>query len=122
MSRPVNQAPGALRDFNTLPANTYLPCREVLSDLHQAKDAQQATDCYKVCCGYLQALVKAKVIQPNAYGLLQENLLETWASSMGLLDLEPPHASPPGRRSFRHAYVSVISTVLTAKCLRLHLQ
>jgi len=43
MSRPVNQAPGALRDFNTLPANTYLPCREVLSDLHQATDAQKAT-------------------------------------------------------------------------------
>lgn len=95
MCRPVNQAPGALRDFNTLPANTYLSWREVLSDLHQAKGAQQATDCYKVCCGYLQALVKAKVIQPNAYGLLQENLLETWASSMGLLDLEPPDASLP---------------------------
>jgi hypothetical protein len=91
MSRPVNQAPGALCDFDTLPANTYLFWREVLSDFHQAKDAPQATERYKICCTYLQAL--AKVIQPNAYGLLQENLLKTWASSMGLFDSEPPDAT-----------------------------
>lgn len=93
MSRPVNQAPGALRDFNTLPANTYLFWREVLSDFHQAKDAPQATERYKICCTYLQALAKAKVIQPNAYGLLQEDLLETWTSSMGVFGSEPPDAT-----------------------------
>ncbi|WP_268800442.1 hypothetical protein [Pseudomonas huanghezhanensis] len=69
-----------------LPEEIHATWRGALAALRAATDPLRVAEGYHFCCGFLQALADARVIEPIWYTSLRSQLLEVWVEAVNRLN------------------------------------